>query len=189
MRTLERIYSRSERIVLRARFSGFAAAKLIIVAAVLGAIIALLWVYAPEIEGGLDPKFDGTVRYLTPANLKWALLGAACFVIFLVICDAVSMYRQELIVTEDKFIFKQGVFKIRSVMLPLAEIRYIDVHQNVFQVICGYGKIRVITDGDAPFIIKNLVRPEKFARKVMKQSSALREQSMHPRLTLSARAK
>ena len=44
MRTLERIYSRSERIVLRARFSGFAAAKLIIVAAVLGAIIALLWV-------------------------------------------------------------------------------------------------------------------------------------------------
>ena len=116
MRSLERIYSRSERIVLRARFSGFAAAKLIIVAAVLGAIIALLWVYAPEIEGGLDPKFDGTVRYLTPVGLKWALLGAACFVIFLVICDAVSMYRQELIVTEDKFIFKQGVFKIRSVM-------------------------------------------------------------------------
>ena len=74
-------------------------------------------------------------------------------------------------------------------MLPLAEIRYIDVHQNVFQVICGYGKIRVITDGDAPFIIKNLVRPEKFARKVMKQSSAVREQSMRPRLTLSARAK
>lgn len=189
MRNLERTYSKSERIVVKARFSGWVFIKEVFLAAVLGTIIALLWVYAADIEKGLNPSFDGTVQWLTPQNLRWALLAAGCLVILVTVCEAVCMYRKEIIVTEDKFIFKQGVFKVTSVMLPLVEIRYIDVHQNIVQIALGYGKIRVITDGETPFVIKSLVRPEKFARKVMKQSGAIRGQAMHPQFSLSAKTR
>ena len=99
------------------------------------------------------------------------------------------MYRREIIVPGDKFAFKHGVFKITSVMMPLAQIRDIDVHQNLIQIALGYGKIRVITDGETPFVIKGLVRPEKFARKVMKQSGFMRGQALRPQFSLSAKAR
>ena len=137
----------------------------------------------------MNKSFDGTVQWLTPQNLRWALLGAGCLVLLVTLCEAVKMYRREIIVTEDKFVFKQGVFKITSVMLPLAEIRYIDVHQNLIQIALGYGKIRVITDGETPFVIKGLVRPEKFARKVMKQSGSMRGQALRPQFSLSAKTR
>ena len=117
------------------------------------------------------------------------LLGAGCLVLLVTLCEAVKMYRREIIVTEDKFVFKQGVFKVTSVMLPLVEIRYIDVHQNLIQIALGYGKIRVITDGETPFVIKGLVRPEKFARKVMKQSGSMRGQALRPQFSLSAKTR
>ena len=135
MRNLERVYSKSERIVVRARFSALVFVKEIFLAAVLGTVIALLWVYAADIERALNKSFDGTVQWLTPQNLRWALLGAGCLVLLVTLCEAVKMYRREIIVTEDKFVFKQGVFKITSVMLPLAEIRYIDVHQNLIRLL------------------------------------------------------
>lgn len=189
MRSLERVYSKSERIVVRARFSALVFVKELFLAAVLGTAIALLWVYAADIERALNKSFDGTLQWLTPQNLRWALLAAGCLVVLCALCEAVKMYRREIIVTEDKFIFKQGVFNITSVMLPLAEIRYIDVHQNLLQIALGYGKIRVITDGETPFVIKGLVRPEKFARKVMKQSGVMRGQASRPQFSLAAKTR
>lgn len=70
-----------------------------------------------------------------------------------------------------------------NVMLPLSEIRYIDVRQNIVQLILGYGQIKIITDGEEPFVIKNLVRPERFARRIMRQCSDVRE-NVRPRLQL-----
>lgn len=183
MRKLERTYSGTERIVARARFSAWAFLREIFIAALLGGAIAALWIYAADIEGFLDPNFNGTVRYLTPDNLKWALLGAGCFVLLLTVLRALSIYMQEIIVTEDKFLYRSGVGSTVNIMLPLSEIRYIDVRQNVIQLILGYGQIKVITDGEEPFVIKNLVRPERFARRIMRQCSDVRE-NIRPRLQL-----
>ena len=98
---------------------------------------------------------------------------------------AISLYFREIIVTEDKFLYRSGVGNTVSVMLPLSEIRYIDVRQGPLQSLLGYGKIKVITDGEEPFVINNLVRPERFARRIMYQCSVVREQSCRPRLHLS----
>ena len=184
MRTLERVYSKSEHIVARARFAGWAFLGCFVLAAVLGGIVAVLWIFGAEIEKGLDPAFDGTAKYLTPETMKWVLLGVGLFVLFVTLCRGISLYRREIIVTEDKFLFKSGVANIVSVMLPLDEIRYVDVKQNVVQVLLGYGKIRVITDGNEPFVMNNIVRPERFARRIMKQCSFVRENHSRTRLSL-----
>lgn len=186
MRKLERTYSGTERIVARARFSAWAFLREVFIAALLGGIIAVLWLFAADIESALDPNFAGTARYLTHENLKWAMLGAGVFVILLALLHALSIYRQEIIVTEDKFLYKSGVGSTVSVMLPLNEIRYIDVRQNALQLLLGYGKIKVITDGEEPFVIRNLVRPERFARRIMRQCSLVREQYGRPHLQLSS---
>lgn len=156
----------------------------IFLAAVLGGIIAVLWIYGGTIEKALDPNFSGTAKYLSEQNLKWAMLGCALFVLLVAVLHGISVFRREIIVTEDKFLYKSGVGSVESIMLPLSAIRYIDVRQNVFQSMLGYGKIRVITDGEEPFKIGNLVRPEKFARKIMYQCSIVRENVTRPQLRL-----
>lgn len=185
MRQLERTYSGTERIVARARFSAWAFLREVFIAVLLGGIIAVLWLFGSDIEKALDPNFTGTARYLSPDNLRWAMLGAGAFVVLLALLHALSLYRQEIIVTEDKFLYKSGVASTVNVMLPLNEIRYIDVRQNAIQLLLGYGKIKVITDGEEPFVICNLVRPERFARRIMRQCSVVREQVARPRLMLS----
>lgn len=185
MRKLERTYSGSERIIARARFSAWAFLREIFVAALLGGVIAVLWIFADDIEGFFDPDFQGQARWLTPDNLRWAMLGAGIFVILLALMHALSLYRQEIIVTEDKFLYRSGVGSTVNVMLPLSEIRYIDVRQSLLQQLLGYGKIKIITDGEEPFVICNLVRPERFARRIMKQCSYARE-NIRPTLRLSS---
>ena len=142
MRRLERTYSGTERIVARARFSAWAFLREFFIAALLGGIIAVLWIFAPDIERLLDPGFSGQPAYLTPEVLKWAMLGAGCFVILLTVLHALSIYMQEIIITEDKFLYRSGVGSSVNVMLPLSEIRYIDVRQNLLQLLLGYGQIK-----------------------------------------------
>ena len=188
MRKLERTYSGTERIVARARFSAWAFLREVFIAALLGGIIAVLWVFAGDIEGALDPNFSGEPRYLTPEVFKWTMVGAGGFVILLALLHALSLHMQEIIITEDKFLYRSGIGSTVNVMLPLGEIRYIDVRQNAVQLRLGYGKIKIITDGEEPFVICNLVRPERFARRIMKQCSVARA-SIRPRLKLAVGSK
>lgn len=62
MRKLERTYSGTERIIARARFSAWAFLREAFIAALLGGIIAVLWIFADDIEGALDPNFSGAAR-------------------------------------------------------------------------------------------------------------------------------
>lgn len=130
MRKLERTYSKSERIIARARFSAWAFLREILLAAILGGAIAALWIFAGDIEGALDPNYSGAPKYLSPDNLKWALLAAGLLVALIAVMHAISLYFREIIVTEDKFLYRSGVGNTVSVMLPLSEIRYIDVRQG-----------------------------------------------------------
>lgn len=185
MRKLERTYSGTERIVARARFSAWAFLREVFIAALLGGIIAVLWLFADDIEGALDPNFrvrraisppktsmgdarSGSVRHSARSSARALPLQTGNYL------------------TEDKFLYKSGVGSTVSVMLPLNEIRYIDVRQNALQLLLGYGKIKVVTDGEEPFVIRNLVRPERFARRIMRQCSLVREQYGRPRLQLSS---
>ena len=56
MKTLERKYSKSERVVAKARFSSWVFLRQLLVALLLGGIIAVLWVYGGKIVDFLNEK-------------------------------------------------------------------------------------------------------------------------------------
>jgi membrane protein YdbS with pleckstrin-like domain len=171
MRNLEKRYSKSERIVLKARFSGWVFLREIFIAALLGAVIAVLWVFGASIEALLGL---GAGSAFNDANLRWTVLAAGLFSLVLLILHALVVYRKELIMTEDKVAYRYGILFVRSIVLPVTEIKIVESTQNIFQHIFNLGHITVITDAEKPYHIKNVSSPEKLARRIMKQTTAVK---------------
>lgn len=167
MKVLEKTYSRSGRIVSKAKFTYWVFLTEVLVAIILGGIMFALWEYADKIEGYFT---DGKpVEILTDQNLKWALLGCGAYVVIATLIHALIRYRKELILTEDKLVHREGVLVIKSEIIALAEIKAVDTKQNALQRIMGYGNICVISDAEKPLVVRHIIAPEKFARRVMNQ--------------------
>ncbi len=187
MKELERKFSKSDRIVARAKFSGWVFASEIVLAAVLGGLVAVLWIFAPQIEGFFTKSTE--VAYLTEQNLKYAVAGCGAFVLIVFVMHVVSVYRKEVILTEDKLVIKSGVTGTFSAIVPIFEVKMVESNQNLVQRALGYGDINVISEAEKPYLIKNVVKPEKLARKIMKQVSSTRSTANNMRnvkLTLAA---
>lgn len=183
MKELEKKFSKSERIVAKARFSYWVFLQEILLAAVLGGLLAVVWIFAQQIEGFFT-KDSTAVHYLTEQNLKWALLGCSAFVLICLALHALCVFRKELIMTEDKLIYKFGVLSVRSIMIPLEEVKIIESGQNALQRLMGYGNISIISDAEKPYRIKHIVRPERFARRVVKQISLLKNRNSYRSMRL-----
>lgn len=171
MKKLEKKYSKSERIVIKARFSGWVFAREVSIAALFGGIIAVLWIFGSELES-LMGLSAGTV--FNEINLRWTVLAAGLFVLLLLALHALSIYKKELIMTEDKIAYNSGVLFIKSVVLPVTEIKMVESDQNIFQRIFNLGHLTIITDAEKPYFIKNVTAPEKLARRIMKQTTSVR---------------
>lgn len=165
MKELERAFSKSERIVAKAKFSYWVFLREVLVAAILGGLLAVFWIFAPQINALVKKTI------LTEQVLKYILLGFGCFVLLMTAIEALIRWRKEAIVTEQKFISRTGVLSIQNAQLPVNEIKAVETHQNVFQRMLGYGNLTVITDAEKPIVIKWIIRPEKFARKITSQKS------------------
>lgn len=173
MKTLERRYSKSERIIAKGKFSRCVFLGDILFAAVIGGLIAVVWVFRGQIEG-LFTKTPEQVLYLTDQNMKWALLGGAGLVILFSLFHIISFWRREMIVTEDKFIVRWGVLNVKSLMLPLNEIKIVESEQNIVQMLFRSGNLLIISDAEKPYKVKNLVMPNKLSIKIMRQITQLR---------------
>ena len=170
MKTLERKYSKSERVVAKARFSSWVFLRQLLVALLLGGIIAVLWVYGGKIVDFLNEKLHQNIllaTYIT--GLKWTILGCAVFVLALVIVQAISLYSKELILTEDKIVFRYGVFDVENAIIPLNEIRIVESKQKLVQRILHTGDINIVSDAEKPYRIKGIVAADRLSRRVMKQ--------------------
>lgn len=55
MKALERKYSRTERIVAKGKFSAWVFARTVLLAVILGGLIAVVWIFKDQIEG-FSPK-------------------------------------------------------------------------------------------------------------------------------------
>lgn len=173
MKTLERRYSKSERIIAKGRFSRCVFLWDILLAAIIGGLIAVVWVFRGQIEGFFT-KNPEQVLYLTDQNMKWALLGGAGFVVLFSLFHIISFWRREMVITEDKFIVRWGVLNVKSLMLPLNEIKIVESEQNIVQMLFRSGNLLIISDAEKPYKVKNLVMPNKLSIKIMRQITQLR---------------
>ncbi len=182
MKTLERKFSSSERIVAKAKFSAWAYLSCAIVAIVLGVIIALLWEFGGKIEG----LFGGTgePKYLAPEYLRWALLGAAGVVLIIALIITIKLFSKELIVTEDKIVYRAGILSVHNVVIPLKEVRILESHQSGLQALVGVGSITIISDAEKPYDIKGIKSVDRFSRRVIRQMSEARKAQESTRFVL-----
>ena len=183
MKTLERKFSKSERIVAKAKFSCSVYIGCVILALVLGGIVGALWIFGPQIEGLFSPN-DGTAKYLTDSVMRWVLLGAAGVVLISVVFTAIDLYSKEFIVTEDKIVFREGVAAVRDVVIPLSEIRIIETNQSAMQRLLGIGTVTIISDAVKPYKIKGIKSADRFTRRILRQLSEVRKANGSQRFTL-----
>lgn len=182
MKTLERRFSSSERIIAKAKFSAWVYISPVILALVLGGIIAVLWVFGGKIEGLFGGT--GTPQYLTEQNLRWALLGAAGVVLLSVLIVSLKLYSKELIVTEDKIVYREGISSVHNVVIPLKEVRILESHQTGFQRLFGIGTITIISDAEKPYNIKGIKSADRFSRRIIRQMSEVRRAQESTRFVL-----
>lgn len=165
MRVLERTFRKSERIVAKAKFTYMVFLREVLIAAILGGIIAVLWIFTPQINELLKQKI------LTQSILKWAVVGAGAFVVVLGIFEAIAKWNKEAVITDRKFAARTGVLRLRDIQIPLNQIKSVEVEQNGIQRILGYGNVTIVFDAMTPFKIKGITAPVRFAQSLTRQKS------------------
>ena len=153
-----------------------------IVALVLGGIIAALWLFGGKIEGLFGVA--NAPKYLTEQNLRWALLAAAGVVLISVLLVSLKLYSKELIVTEDKIVYREGISSVHNVVIPLKEVRILESHQTGFQRMFGIGTITIISDAEKPYTIKGVKSADRFSRRIVRQMSEVRRAQESTRFVL-----
>lgn len=158
MKALENKYTKIERVVAKASFSYWGYFSEVLLAIILGGIVAVIWVFNLKIEQ-LFIKDAETVSYLTDENMRWALLAVGILVLLCVFCRTVHIWSKELILTEDKVVYRKGFIGVETAVIPLTAIKIVETKQNVFQRLVGCGTVTVISDAEKPYVIKGVNSP------------------------------
>jgi len=184
MRALERKYSKSDRILCKAKFSAWVFLKEIFLTAILCGILTVIWVFADKIECFFT-KADKAYA-LVDWNLRWAVLGIMVFCGFVALCEYVKLYSKEMIVVEDKIVVREGILAVRNIIIPISEIKIIETQQNWLQRILGVGNLMIVSDAEKPYTIKGITQADKLSRRIMRQMAEIkREQEKKVKLSLT----
>lgn len=169
MKTLEKKYSRTERVVAKGRFSALNYFKTVLIALILGGITAVVWAFKDKIEA-VFTKSEPAV-YLTDEVMRYVLLAVAIVVVISFVIESIRYGSKELVLTPDKLAYREGVFSIHSTTVQLSEIKMVETKQNVFQRMLGFGTLLIVSDAQQPYEVKNVRSPERLSRKIMQQAS------------------
>lgn len=175
MRTLEKTYSKSERIVAKAKFSCWVFWHEILLAVLLGGIIAVLWVFTDDINGFLGKTI------LSESVLKYAMIGVAAFVAVILIFEGIFRYEKEAIITDKKFVVRMlnkhlGVFEAQ---MPLEQIKGVKYNQKLVERLFGYGTVEIYTDAADPILIRGITKPNRFVQCLSRQVSRKESDMAH----------
>lgn len=173
MKTLEKKYSKIERVVAKGKFSAWVYLCTVLLGAILGGLTAVIWIFKDKIEG-LFTKTE-PAQYLTDDVMRWVLLGVGVVVLFSLIVETIRLNSKELVLTPDKVVFREGVFSVRSVVIPLCEIKMVETKQNFFGRIVGVGSILIVSDAEQPYLVKNVKSPDRLSRRIMRQAADANE--------------
>ncbi len=182
MKTLERRYSKTDRIIAKAYFSSAVYLRNLLVAVILGGIIGVLWGFNAQIEK-LVFKHESVI-WFTDDIMKWVLVGAAGFVLVGLILRAISIYAKELIVTEDKLAVRKGVLSVVNDTIPLSKIVNIETKQRLLQRLFNFGTITVYSDGLLPITVSGVKAVDRLSRRILKQVDAAKREAEGRRMQL-----
>ncbi len=192
MKTLERKYSKIERVVAKGKFSAWVYLRSVLLAIILGGITAVIWIFKDKIEGVFTKTTPA--QYLTDDVMRWVLLGVGVVVLLSIIVQTIRLNSKELVLTPDKVVFREGVFSVRSVVVPLCEIKMVETKQNFFQRLVGIGSVLIVSDAEQPYLVKNIKSPDRLSRRIMRQVDDVNEAQRSgfnrvPKISLTGYAK
>lgn len=176
MRTLERKYSKTERIIAKAKFSSTVYLKSVLLALILGVIIAVVWKFSAQIEH-VFTKGEGSATILTDEVMRYVLLGAGIVVLISLFTQALSLYAKELIVTENQVVFRFGVIAVKNITIPISEIVIIETTHSFLQRLLGTGTISIVSDAEKPYKVKGVRKADRLTRRIMKQVADTRKEN------------
>ncbi len=165
MKTLDK---RSDRIVAKARFSCLVFIREILLAVVLGGGVGAIWWFNDEIEN-LILKHGQPAMYLKDEYMRWAIVAVGALVLLCFIIDAIRIACKKLYLTEDRLVYHVGVINVRTASIPLRAIKSIETKQNPLTALFGVGSLVIVSDATKPYVVKGVVRAERFARRIMRQ--------------------
>ncbi len=183
MKALERSYSKTERIIAKAKFSAVVYFRCVLLAVILGVIIFLQYEFRGPICAFIAEKLKKTIE-ISDFVLKMELLAAGILVIISILLTAFSIYRKECIVTETKVVFRKGLIARDCVAIPIASIANIEIGQRFFQRIFNMGKIIVVPESGKIEEIKGVVAPDRLMRRILQQANAAKRESESKRMRL-----
>lgn len=173
MRTLEKKYSKIERVVAKGKFSACVYLRTVLLAAILGGLTAVVWIFKDKIEG-LFTKTE-PAQYLTDDVMRWVLLGVGVIVLASLLIETIRLNSKELVLTPDKVVFREGILNIRTVVIPLCEIKMVETKQNALERLLGIGKVLIVSDAQQPYLVKNVKSPDRLSRRIMRQVADVNE--------------
>lgn len=169
MKTLEKRYSKVERVVAKGKFSALNYLRTLLIAVILGGITAVVWIFKDKIEGVFTKS--ETAVYLTDEVMRYVLLAVAIVAIISFVIETIRFKARELVLTPDKLVYREGVFSVHTTAVQLVEIKMVETKQSFIQRILGIGDIMIVSDAQQPYRVKNVVSPDRLSRKIMNQAS------------------
>lgn len=182
MKALERKYSKTDRIIAKAHFSGAVYLSNVFFAIILGGIVGLLWGFNEQIEKVIFKHDD--VLWFGDEIMKWILVGVAAIVLIGLIMKSISIYAKEMIVTEDKLVLRKGVFSVVNATVPLVKIITIETKQRLLQRLFNYGTIIIISDGFCRYELTGVKAVDRLSRRILKQVETMKRESDGRRMQL-----
>ncbi|MGN0744884.1 MAG: PH domain-containing protein [Christensenellales bacterium] len=175
MKTLERKYAKIDRIVAKGRFSAWTFVLTALVATVLGGIVAVIWIFKDQIEALFTKTTPA--QHLTDDVMRWVLLGVACAVVVCFLLQLIKFKSKELVLTEDKVVYREGFLNVRTVVIPLAEIKMVETKQNALQRLVGVGGLLIVSDAEQPYLVRGVKSADRMTRRIMRQIADMKKAS------------
>lgn len=169
MKTLEKKYSKLERVVAKGKFSTCNFLRTLLIAVVLGGLTAVVWIFKDKIEGLFTQ--NETAVYLTDDVMRYVLFAVGIIVVISFLIEAIRFNSRELVLTPDKLVYREGVFSVHTTTVQLVEVKMVETKQNLIQRILGIGNLLIVSDAQQPYQVKNVKSPDRLSRKIMQQAA------------------
>jgi len=102
-------------------------------------------------------------------------------------CNFISFYRNRLTLTNDRVIFRKGVFNTMSIDFPYEQIETVQVEQPFLGKIFHYSEVKVSTGGDGARL-DGIIEGDKLKNIIVTQSDAKKKQLAQEQAEATARA-
>lgn len=101
------------------------------------------------------------------ARLHWIIFVSLRAVITLFIAPLIDRLTSEFAITNKRLIIKLGLISIHTLEMNLSKVESINVDQNLFGRMLGYGTITAIGTGGTRELFHNISDPMEFRRQFL----------------------